>query len=109
MFFERLTRTLPVAFTLVVCLSARVTAADKVPPEHVQFFENDVRPLLACERKWKQHGEGGLWISDWLPHVAECVADLGVIRSCVANGINHSAGVCQMNTCSISSGRWAVG
>ena len=23
-------------------------------------------PLLASKRKWKQHGEGGLWVSDWL-------------------------------------------
>ncbi|TWU03143.1 DUF1501 domain-containing protein [Neorhodopirellula pilleata] len=66
-------------------------------------------PLLACKRKWKQHGEGGLWISDWLPNIAECADDLAVIRSCVANGINHSAGVCQMNTCSILSGRPSLG
>lgn len=66
-------------------------------------------PLLACKRKWKQHGEGGLWISDWLPNIAQCADDLAVIRSCVANGINHSAGVCQMNTCSILSGRPSLG
>ncbi len=66
-------------------------------------------PLLACKRQWAQHGEGGLWISDWLPHIAECADDLAVIRSCYANGINHSAGVCQMNTCSILSGRPSLG
>jgi hypothetical protein len=66
-------------------------------------------PLLECGRKWAQHGESGLWISDWLPHVAECADDLAVIRSCVADGINHSAGVCQMNTCSILSGRPSLG
>ena len=66
-------------------------------------------PLLECKRKWKQHGQGGLWISDWLPNIAECADDLAVIRSCVANGINHSAGVCQMNTCSILSGRPSLG
>ncbi len=66
-------------------------------------------PLLSCKRQWKQHGDGGLWISDWLPHIAECADDLAVIRSCVADGINHSAGVCQMNTCSILSGRPSLG
>lgn len=66
-------------------------------------------PLLACKRKWKQHGQSGLWVSDWLPHIAECADDLAVIRSCVADGINHSAGVCQMNTCSILSGRPSLG
>jgi hypothetical protein len=66
-------------------------------------------PLLACKRKWRQHGNSGLWMSDWLPHIAQCADDLAVIRSCVANGINHSAGVCQMNTCSILSGRPSLG
>ncbi len=66
-------------------------------------------PLLECKRTWAQHGESGLWISDWLPNIAECADDLAVIRSCYADGINHSAGVCQMNTCSILSGRPSLG
>src|SRR3954470_22041850 len=39
-------------------------------------------PLLASKRKWKQYGQGGLWVSDWLPHLSGCVDDLTVIRSC---------------------------
>ncbi|MEM6690822.1 MAG: DUF1501 domain-containing protein, partial [Planctomycetota bacterium] len=66
-------------------------------------------PLLASKRKWQQHGESGLWVSDWLPHTAEMVDDIAVIRSCVADGINHSSGVCQMNTCSILGGRPSLG
>jgi hypothetical protein len=66
-------------------------------------------PLLGSKRKWQQHGQGGLWISDWLPHVASCADDLAVIRSCVADGINHSTGVCQMNTGSILAGRPSLG
>jgi hypothetical protein len=66
-------------------------------------------PLLACKRKWKQHGEAGTWVSDWLPHTAQCVDDIAVIRSCYGEGINHSAGVCQMNTCSILGGRPSLG
>jgi hypothetical protein len=66
-------------------------------------------PLLASRRNWKQHGKCGTWVSDWLPHTAECVDDLAVIRSCWADGINHSAGVCQMNTGSILGGRPSLG
>jgi len=66
-------------------------------------------PLLESKRKWKQHGEGGTWISDWLPHTAECADELAVIRSVWADGINHSAGVCQMNTGSILAGRPSLG
>jgi hypothetical protein len=66
-------------------------------------------PLLASQRKWRQHGESGLWVSDWLPETATCVDDIAVIRSCQADGINHSSGVCQMNTCSIIGGRPSLG
>jgi hypothetical protein len=66
-------------------------------------------PLLASKRQWKQHGKSGLWISDWLPHIAQYADDLCVLRSCWADGINHSAGVCQMNTGSILAGRPSLG
>jgi hypothetical protein len=66
-------------------------------------------PLLPSARRWKQHGQSGLWVSDWLPHIAECVDDLAVIRSCWADGLNHAGGVCQMNTGSILGGRPSLG
>ena len=66
-------------------------------------------PLMASKRQWKQHGEGGLWISDWLPHTAKCADDLCVVRSLWGNGINHSGGVCQMNTGSVLAGRPSLG
>jgi uncharacterized protein DUF1501 len=66
-------------------------------------------PLLGSARAWKQHGQGGIWVSDWLPEIATCADDLAVIRSCWADGINHSAGVCQMNTGSILAGRPSLG
>ena len=66
-------------------------------------------PVLASKRKWKQHGESGLWVSDWLPHMATKADDFAVIRSCWTNGINHSGGVCQMNTGSQFAGRPSLG
>ncbi|MCB1212519.1 MAG: DUF1501 domain-containing protein, partial [Verrucomicrobiales bacterium] len=66
-------------------------------------------PLLADKRQWKQHGQSGLWISDWLPHTAQMADELCVLRSCVSDGINHSGGVCQMNTGSIFGGRPSLG
>jgi hypothetical protein len=65
--------------------------------------------LLAPKRKWAQHGEGGLWFSDWLPHMATCADDLAVLRGCWTNGINHSGGVCQMNTGVFTAGRPSLG
>lgn len=66
-------------------------------------------PLLAAPRKWKQHGQSGLWVSEWLPHIAGCIDDISVIRSCWGNGINHAGGVMQMNTGSPIGGRPSLG
>ena len=66
-------------------------------------------PLLASKRQWAQYGESGIWVSDWLPYTAQCVDDIAVIRSCWTNGINHSGGVCQMNTGTPLAGRPSLG
>jgi hypothetical protein len=66
-------------------------------------------PLLASKRAWKQYGQSGIWVSDWLPHIATCVDDIAVIRSCWSNGLNHVGGVCQMNTGSTLAGRPSLG
>ena len=66
-------------------------------------------PILPAPRTWKQHGQSGLWASEWMPHIAENMDDIAVIRSCWTNGINHSGGVCQMNTCINVAGRPSLG
>lgn len=66
-------------------------------------------PLLGEKRKWARHGKSGLWMSDWIPNIATCADDIAVIRSCKGEGINHSSGVCQMNTGSIVGGRPSLG
>jgi len=66
-------------------------------------------PILASPRTWNQYGQNGTWVSEWLPHLAHCVDEIAVIRSCWADGLNHSNGVCQMNTGSILGGRPSLG
>ncbi len=66
-------------------------------------------PVLPSKREWAQHGQSGLWISDWLPNIARHADELAVIRSCWTNGINHSGGVCQMNSGSQFAGRPSLG
>lgn len=65
--------------------------------------------LMPSKRAWKQHGESGIWVSDWYPYVAEHVDEMAVIRSCWADGLNHVGSVCQMNTGSILAGRPSMG
>ncbi len=66
-------------------------------------------PILGEKRVWKQHGQAGTWVSDWLPHTARIVDDIAVIRSCKQDGLNHVGSVCQMNTGSILAGRPSLG
>ena len=65
--------------------------------------------LMGTQRKWAQHGQSGLWVSDWYPHIAKHVDDMSVLRSCWANGLNHVGSVCQMNTGDILAGRPSLG
>jgi hypothetical protein len=65
--------------------------------------------LLASRRTFHKFGQSGIEVSDWLPHMATCVDDLCVLRSCWADGLNHVGSVCQMNTGSILAGRPSMG
>jgi hypothetical protein len=65
--------------------------------------------LMPSPRVWKQHGQSGIWVSDWYPHIAEHVDDIAVLRSCMADGLNHVGSVCQMNTGDILAGRPSMG
>jgi len=66
-------------------------------------------PLLGPVRKFQPHGESGLEISDFLPHVAELADELCMVRSCHGDSVNHPQSVYQMNTGSILMGRPSVG
>ena len=65
--------------------------------------------LLASKRTFKQHGQSGMWVSDWYPNIAKVVDDIALVRSCWADGVNHVGSVCQMNTGSILAGRPSLG
>ena len=65
--------------------------------------------LMPTRRTFKQHGRSGIWVSDWLPNIAQHVDQMAVIRSCWADGLNHVGSVCQMNTGDILAGRPSLG
>ncbi|MBI1895617.1 MAG: DUF1501 domain-containing protein [Acidobacteria bacterium] len=77
-----------------------------------QFIKNDAK-LLGSRRTFKKHGQSGIEVSDLLPHIAGCVDDLAVIRSCQGDMVVHSAAQYQMMTGRIlpgfpSMGSWAI-
>jgi hypothetical protein len=54
--------------------------------------------LLASPFKFAKHGQAGTDVSELLPNTAGCVDDICVIRSMVADNINHNGACLQMNT-----------
>jgi hypothetical protein len=54
--------------------------------------------LLRSPFKFQNHGESGIEVSELFPNVARCVDDLCIIRSMVADNINHNGACLQMNT-----------
>ena len=65
--------------------------------------------LMPSKRTWKQYGQGGIWVSDWYPEIAQHTDEMAVFHACWADGLNHVGSVCQMNTGSILAGRPALG
>ena len=55
-----------------------------------QFIAKDAK-LLGPARKFQKHGQSGIEVSDLFPHLAQCVDDLAVIRSCYGDMVVHSA------------------
>jgi len=54
--------------------------------------------LLASPWRFAKHGQSGTEVSELLPHVASHIDDICVIRSLVADNINHSGAALQMCT-----------
>lgn len=60
-----------------------------------QFIENNAR-LLGSKRSFAKYGESGIEVSDLFPHMAQCVDDMAVIRSCHGDMVVHSAAQYQL-------------
>jgi hypothetical protein len=54
--------------------------------------------LLPSPFKFQKHGQSGIEVSELLPNIASCIDDICVIRSMVADNINHNGACLQMNT-----------
>ncbi len=77
-----------------------------------QFISGDPR-LLGTKRTFRKYGKSGIEVADLLPHIADCVDDLAVIRSCHGDVVVHSAAQYQLFTGRIlpgfpSMGSWAI-
>lgn len=77
-----------------------------------QFVQKEAK-ILGTKRKFQKYGQSGIEVSDLLPHQAEIVDELCVIRSMHADMVVHSAAQYQLMTGRVipgfpSMGSWVI-
>ncbi len=76
----------------------RAESGKPLPFEKPSLERTKTGNLLGSPWEFARHGQSGMEISELLPHLATCADDLCVIRSMVADNINHNGACLQMNT-----------
>ncbi|MAF64402.1 MAG: sulfatase [Planctomycetes bacterium] len=66
-------------------------------------------PVAPSMFKFAQHGEAGIWLSENLPHLAEVIDDVCVIKSMHTEAINHDPAATLFQTGSVIAGRPSMG
>ena len=69
-----------------------------LPFEMPKLVRTKTGNILQSPFKFKKYGQSGIDVSELFPQVATCVDDLCVIRSMVADNINHNGACLQMNS-----------
>ena len=69
-----------------------------LPFEKPKLERTKTGNLLASPWKFSRHGQAGTEVSELLPRVAACSDEICVVRSMVADNINHSGAALQMHT-----------
>jgi hypothetical protein len=80
-----------------------------LPFEKPKLEHTKTGNLLASPWKFSRHGSAGIEVSELLPGLASRIDDVCVIRSMVADNINHSGAALQMNTGEQAFSRPALG
>ena len=72
------------------------------------FIKPDAE-LFASEFKFARHGKCGAELSEALPHLADVVDEIAIIKSMTTNAFNHAPGQVMMQTGSSQFGRPCLG
>jgi uncharacterized protein (DUF1501 family) len=66
-------------------------------------------PIAPSMFKFNQHGEGGTWISELLPHTSRMIDDMCVVKTVNTEAINHDPAITYIQTGSQIPGRPSTG
>ncbi|MFO0975622.1 MAG: DUF1501 domain-containing protein [Planctomycetaceae bacterium] len=72
-------------------------------------FINPNSKLLGPKFKFARHGQCGAELSEILPHLANVVDDIAIVKSMVTDGFNHAPAQIQMSTGSLQFGKPSLG
>src|SRR5438876_1823668 len=72
-------------------------------------FINPNSKLLGPKFKFARHGKSGAELSELLPHLAEVVDDIAIVKSMVTDAFNHAPAQIMMNTGAQTFGRPSFG
>ena len=67
------------------------------------------KPCLGPRAPFRQHGQSGRWISDFLPHTASVVDDICMIHSMKTEAVNHAPAMTFLLTGAEQPGRPSAG
>jgi hypothetical protein len=71
--------------------------------------DGGVGNLYATKRTWKQHGETGAWVSDWLPNIATQADKIAFLKGSKTEGSTHVIASLKLHTSGLVPGRPALG
>jgi len=72
-------------------------------------FTNGGETILASTRKFAQHGKSGQWVSDLMPHFAECVDEVCFLKSCYCSNTIHAPAMYELHTGRTLMGHPSIG
>ena len=72
-------------------------------------FIKGVPKMMGPQAMFKQFGQSGTWVSDYLPHFSTIVDDVALIKSVTTDQFNHAPAQLMMHTGSPRLGRPSIG
>src|SRR5262249_31715494 len=65
--------------------------------------------LFRSPYKFAQRGQCGMWVSELLPHIAQQVDDIALVRSLFTTNLTHEPAIYLMQSGKMSAGRPSIG
>lgn len=79
------------------------------PGGKVELFQSTAGVVMPSPWDWKQYGESGKWVSNLVPHLAQCVDDIAFLPSMVATSNVHGPATFMQNTGFVLPGFPSIG